>query len=202
MTNGDPRVFGSPYHFPAAPSIRSEVSAQDIDNALFFGLVILRKNFTLSFPKRQGKGGAVLPCPLSSLRAGSAIEAPSSCGRPRPARAAQLAPVSAQEPEARLPAAVFADTAWNGVLVLSTSDKSEEAAMVFRLEEGLVGSWNEKLRTTLGGSQIPLSIRCQVNSVPLPTPVSFLGTAQITFCLDCIFLANDGRFRGRTEKFP
>jgi hypothetical protein len=32
--------------------------------------------------------------------------------------------------------AAFADTAWNGVLLLSTSDESEEAAMVFRLEEG------------------------------------------------------------------
>jgi len=97
-----------------------------------------RKNFYPEFPVAAGKGrgGATLPSFVPSAPA-RRLRPPSSCGRRRPARAAQpWRRVSAQEPGARLPAAAFADTAWNGVLVLSTSDESEEAAMVFWLEEG------------------------------------------------------------------
>jgi len=63
MPNGDPAVFGLPCRFPAAPSIRPESSAQDVDKKHFSVRGEPRKNFYPEFPVAAGKerGGVTLP---------------------------------------------------------------------------------------------------------------------------------------------
>ena len=138
MPNGDPRVFGFPCRFPAGLRFDPRITSKVFIRNDFWVRGEPRKNFYPEFPVAAGKGrgGATLPL-FRPLGAGLAIEAPfflrpSATGK----SSAAWRRVSAQEPGAWLPAAAFADTAWNGVLVLSTSDESEEAAVVFRLEEG------------------------------------------------------------------
>jgi hypothetical protein len=65
MAKGDPRVFRLPCRFPAKPSILAQRRAQVYDKMRLFGARReAKKNFTLSFPVRQGTGEAALPCPL------------------------------------------------------------------------------------------------------------------------------------------
>jgi hypothetical protein len=76
MPTGDRVVFRFPCRFPAAPSIRPRNRVQDIDYEDFPLRGEPRKNFSLSFPERQGRGGGGATLPSFVL----------SAPLPRPAR--------------------------------------------------------------------------------------------------------------------
>jgi hypothetical protein len=65
-----------------------------------------------------------------------------------------------------------------------------------------VAQLQQKFGTTWGGSQIPLPIRWQMDSIPLPTPVSFAGMARITDRLHLIFPGDPRPFWGSNQKSP